>query len=301
MSTENFDIRRLHEVQYEILVEFDRVCRKYGLTYFLAYGTLLGAVRHKGFIPWDDDIDTLMPYADYQKLRTIPATEWRKPFFFQSSDTDEHFRLCFSKVRNSETTLITTVLAHLDINQGVDIDIYPLVGLADDEKKRKKQYFSTKAYMLLQVNEPPVNHGRVYYLVGSIILKMIPKWLNKKLRNYFLKQITQYKNTKECYAVIGNLEIMRQVLQSSWFEKMVDVPFEDGMFPIPNGANEWLRTRYGENYMEMPPVEKQGFKLGDFVKVDLDASYLKYRGIFYGSRDVFKKTVKDNRWVGKDS
>ena len=75
MSTENFDIRRLHEVQYEILVEFDRVCRKYGLTYFLAYGTLLGAVRHKGFIPWDDDIDTLMPYADYQKLRTIPATE----------------------------------------------------------------------------------------------------------------------------------------------------------------------------------------------------------------------------------
>lgn len=68
---DNFNIEELHKVQYEILLEFDRVCKKYDLTYFLAYGTLLGAVRHEGFIPWDDDIDTLMPYEDFQKLQSI--------------------------------------------------------------------------------------------------------------------------------------------------------------------------------------------------------------------------------------
>ena len=170
----SFDINALHAKQYEILIEFDRICRKHGLTYFLAYGTLLGAVRHKGFIPWDDDIDTLMPYDDFKRLREIPSSEWKHPFFLQNSESDKNYPLCFSKVRNSNTTLITEESAHLDINQGVDIDIYPLLYLADDPGERKKQYFITKAYMLLQVNQPPVNHGRGYYLAGKVLLSVIP-------------------------------------------------------------------------------------------------------------------------------
>ena len=80
-NMKELDINALHKVQYGILVEFDRVCKKYGLKYFLSYGTLLGAVRHNGFIPWDDDIDTLMPYDDYKKLLAIDTSEWNHPFF----------------------------------------------------------------------------------------------------------------------------------------------------------------------------------------------------------------------------
>lgn len=301
MVDSSFDINLLHSKQYEILIEFDRVCKKYGLTYFLAYGTLLGAVRHKGFIPWDDDIDTLMPYDDFLKLREIPSSEWKKPYFLQTSETDKNYPLCFSKVRNSQTTLITEGLAHLDINQGVDIDIYPLIGLADDLEERKKQYFNTKAYMLLQVNEPPVNHGRGYYLAGKILLTVIPSSLKKKLRNKYLAKITQYKNSKDCYVVNGNLEVMNQVLSSSWFQTMVDEQFEDRKFPIPNGAKEWLMTRYGEKFMELPPEEKRGIKLDTFVKIDLDHPYTDYRGVDYFKPDLRKQKVKNNRWVGKDS
>lgn len=298
---DDLNIDDLHKVQFEILVEFDRVCKKYGLTYFLAYGTLLGAVRHKGFIPWDDDIDTLMPYEDYIKLKKIPKSEWKKPFFLQSNETDVNYNLCFSKLRNSETTLITEGLAHLDINQGVDIDIYPLLNLADDKKTRRRQYFNTKAYMLLQVNEPPMNHGRFYYTLGKAILFIIPQNLKNNIKKWFLNEITQFKHTRSCYVVNGNLEVMRQSLSSAWFLKMVDAEFEGRSFPIPNGAAKWLETRYGANYMELPPVEKRGLKLDMFVKIDLDKPYISYRGIAYYKKDAALRKVKNNRWVGKDS
>ncbi len=295
----SIDIEALHAKQYEILLEFDRVCKKYGLTYFLAYGTLLGAIRHKGFIPWDDDIDTLMPYQDYVKLNEIPKSEWKHPFFLQNSETDKNYSLCFSKIRNSHTTLITKELAHLDINQGVDIDIYPLLNLADDASDRNKQYFHTKAYMLLQVNEPPVNHGRVYYFAGKALLTLIPRGLKSILKDRYLSKITQYNNTQNCYVLNGNLEVMKQVLSSKWFTRMVDEQFENKEFPIPNGAVEWLRTRFGEKYMELPPEEKRGFKLSTFVRIDLDHPYTIYRGIDYYNNSKRRK-VENNRWVGKD-
>ena len=296
----SFDINALHAKQYEILIEFDRICRKHGLTYFLAYGTLLGAVRHKGFIPWDDDIDTLMPYDDFKRLREIPSSEWKHPFFLQNSESDKNYPLCFSKVRNSNTTLITEESAHLDINQGVDIDIYPLLYLADDPGERKKQYFITKAYMLLQVNQPPVNHGRGYYLAGKVLLSVIPNRMKRKMKEHFLTKISQYKGTKNCYVVNGNLEVMNQVLSSSWFTDMVDAQFESGVFPIPVGAEEWLRTRYGNNYMELPPESKRGIKLDTFVEIDLDHPYTDYKGISYCKPGDKGRKVKNNRWVGKD-
>lgn len=297
--SQSFDIDALHKVQYDILKEFDRVCKKYNLTYFLAYGTLLGAVRHNGFIPWDDDIDTIMPYADYLKLMKIPQTEWKSPYFLQNSSTDKEWKICFSKLRNSETTLITVNTANMDVNQGVDIDIYPLFHLPDDKKKIKRQLFNTKLYMLLQVDDAPRNHGKFYYYLGKTILRLMPSTLKTSVKNNFLKKISKYENSnsKHCYVVNGNLEVMNQSLETQWFWKSVDHAFEDGMFPIPIGAREWLRTRYGDKYMDIPPKDIQGIKLDMFVKVDLNNSYTKYKGKYYCNSDQKKKKVENNRWV----
>ncbi len=303
MKDFDLDIIELHAAQYRILEEFDRVCKKYNLTYCLAYGTLLGAIRHNGFIPWDDDIDTLMPYQDYQKLMAIPQSEWGERFFLQTSETDPNARFCFAKLRDSNTTLITEGLAHLDINQGVDIDIYPLVKLAENTKKRRKQYKNTMAYMLLQVNEAPRNHGTIYYVLGKTILSVIPSCLKNKLIKSLLKKITAYEeeNTSKCYVINGNLEIMKQALETAWFSKTIEHRFENKEFPIPIGATSWLKARYGENYMELPPEEKRGIKLDTFVYVDLNHSYTKYKGIYYCVPNSKRKKVLDNRWVGKDS
>lgn len=296
---DHFNIDDLHNVQYQILLEFDRVCKKFGLTYFLAYGTLLGAIRHDGFIPWDDDIDTLMPYDDYIKLQKIPREEWNTPYFLQSHYSEKNCCFCFTKIRNTNTTLITDALAHMDINHGVDIDVYPLIHLADDRKARKKQYRKTMLYMLLRLNEPPRNHGKILYLSGKLILGLIPDSLRKQILVKLNKEITAYQsvNTRDSYVVNGNVEVMRQTLKNKWFSKSVDHLFEGRNFPVPVGAKAWLKIRYGSDYMQMPPKELQGIKLDHFVKVDLETSYKKYKGKYYCSKDNKRTQVKNDRWV----
>lgn len=301
MNKTGFNINDLHKVQYEILVEFDRVCKKYNLTYFLAYGTLLGAVRENGFIPWDDDIDTLMPYSDYIKLKTIDPKEWRNPYFLQSYDTDKEYNHCFMKLRNSNTTLITEEFADKDINHGVDIDIYPLIHLADSIKDRKKQYRYTMAYMLLRYDEPPVNHGKIYYLGGKVLLSIIPKKLKNKLLNRFKNQVIKYQkmNTRDSYVVNGNIEVMRQVLKTKWFLSSKSIRFENSIFPVPIGFHQWLSKRYGKNYIQPPPKELRGVKLDGFVKIDLSTPYIKYKNIDYCTKQSAHRRIRNNRWVNK--
>ena len=297
-ESKDFNIQELHTVQLEILKEFDRVCKKYGLRYFLAYGTLLGAIRHNGFIPWDDDIDTMMPYDDYQRLLSIDPSEWKKPYFVQNENTDPDYGACFTKIRNSETTLIVEQLAHMDINHGVDIDVYPMIHLSDDLKMRKQQFRQTLVYMLLRVGEPPRNHGKIMYLGGKLILGFLSPKNRYKIEKKLLSKITRYQNldTKESYVISGNLETMYQLLENNWFQSYVLHKFEDCEFPIPSGAKEWLAVRYGENYMQLPPKELQGFKLDTFVKVDLHNSYKKYKGEYYCTGKK-KKKVRNFRWV----
>ena len=301
MSMENisFDIDALHKVQYDILIEFDRVCKKYGLRYFLSYGTLLGAVRHNGFIPWDDDIDTIMPYDDFEKLKAIDPSEWNSPYFLQHYKSDKQYKRCFAKLRNSETTLITKELEHLDINHGVDIDIYPVIHLSNDRKKREKQYRDTMIYMLLRNDEPPRNHGRVLYLGGKFILDVIPNGIKQKLVQKYEKKVTAYQgeDSEDSYVVLGNIEIMRTVLKTAWFSESVYHRFEEGEFPIPVGYHDFLITRFGENYMLPPPEDKRGVKLGTFMKIDLDNSYTKYKGVYYCQNKKRTEKVKDYRWV----
>lgn len=282
MNEIDFDINELHEVQYRILVEFDKVCKRHNLKYFLGFGSMLGAVRHKGFIPWDDDIDVLMMYSEFEKLKAIDPEEWGDRFFLQSSETDAEFNRCAVKIRDSYTTLIGKAFVDKDINQGVNIDIEPLISLADNPRKRKKQYFDTQMFMLLRVGVPPANHGILLQWIGKIILMVIPNILKDKLRNYYLKKILAYEgeNTEYLYVVNGNVEMMRDLHKRAIFTDTTMMRFEGGLFPIPGGYEEWLTTRYGD-YQQLPPKEEQGIKLDRFVKVDLHTPYKKYKGKYY--------------------
>lgn len=283
MSEFEFDIEALHHVQFLILQEFDRVCKENDIVYYLAFGTLLGAVRHNGFIPWDDDVDVFVPYKDYVKIQNLPKSVWSDPYFLQTSVTDPGYTKCYMKLRNSDTTLIVDDVEDCDINHGVDIDIYPIINLADNITQRNLQYKRTMLYMLLQVNKPPKNHGKLFYYSGKFLLLLLPSFVKNKLKEYFLIEITKYDNeeTNSSYVVCGNVEIMKQVLDNEWFKGVVYQRFENAYFPIPVGAHKWLTDRYGTNYMDLPPKEMQGIKLQHLVMVDLNNSYKTYKGIYY--------------------
>lgn len=117
--------KKLWTIGLDLLIEFDRVCKKHGLKYFLIGGSLLGAIRHNGFIPWDDDIDVGMLRCDYEKFLTL-AYEFENPYFLQTPYTDEGYYFSFAKLRNSNTAAISNAFRYENFNQGVFLDIFPL-------------------------------------------------------------------------------------------------------------------------------------------------------------------------------
>ena len=121
----NSSMKNIWAVELDLLLEFDRVCKKYNLKYFLIFGTLLGAVRHKGFIPWDDDIDVAMPRNDYEKLLSL-TQEFNHPYYLQTPFLKDGSCFSFLKLRNSNTSAVTNKFSYETFNQGIWIDINPL-------------------------------------------------------------------------------------------------------------------------------------------------------------------------------
>lgn len=136
-------MKQVWAVMIDLLVEFDRVCKKNHIIYYASGGTILGAVRHKGFIPWDDDIDIMMMRSEYNKLYNIAGREFKHPYFFQTEWTDRGSLRGHAQLRHSMTTGILTseYKQHFSFNQGIFIDVFPLDAIPDDQdlfKKRKK-------------------------------------------------------------------------------------------------------------------------------------------------------------------
>lgn len=128
----SYNIRQVQLTQLEILIEVDKICREHDIKYFLTNGTLLGAVRHKGFIPWDDDIDIGMCRKDYDIFLKIANKELDEKYFCQSIHSEADYYLPFAKIRKNKTKYIEASTKHLDINKGVYIDVFPIDNVPDN-------------------------------------------------------------------------------------------------------------------------------------------------------------------------
>ena len=126
-------MNRIQELELDILKEFDRICRENGLSYTVAGGTMIGAVRHKGFIPWDDDIDVGMSVGDYRKFCRIAQKQLGEKFFFQNSYTDM-WDVSIAKIRMNGTTAIEEGAEKYNYHQGIWIDIFPMTGVKDSDR-----------------------------------------------------------------------------------------------------------------------------------------------------------------------
>jgi lipopolysaccharide cholinephosphotransferase len=232
------NIKEAQNIMLRILIEFDRICVKYGLTYWLDFGTLLGAVRHRGFIPWDDDLDVSMPYGDYRHFLKIAAKELKEDFFLQTKQSDPHYINYFAKIRDRHSTFVDVWETGKDIryHQGIYIDIFPAMRIS--EKTLNSPFF--RSLILLS----KATHNR------KVRLDFITK--------YFIRWINAYSENDGDY-LISAAETMHY-LKPVAAKRVLPVQylnFEDRRFPVPNDWDSYLRRFFGDDYMLMPPENKR--------------------------------------------
>ena len=260
--TVSTEFKKLWAVELDLLAEFDRVCKKHNLTYFASGGTLLGAVRHQGFIPWDDDIDVHLPRKDYDKLLKIASDEFHYPYFFQNMSTDCGLVSGCSRLRNSDTTICSESEWKKSFkNKGIFIDICVLYNVPDSEFVLSLTKLVLKAYwrMLRFASyydlyfEPGKRYPIGKKLKGhcALMLKRIIG-LQALYRGYE-KICAQYsgRETKRIAPIEtlrGQLIFPKECVKSTTY-----VSFEHIQIPIPDGYDEMLTIQYGD-YMTMKKV-----------------------------------------------
>lgn len=277
------EMKRIWAVELDLLSVFDEVCRNNGIIYYASGGTILGAVRHKGYIPWDDDIDLMMHREDYDKLCAIGPDAFQYPYFFQTQETDRFYFRGHAQLRNSETTgiLKAEVDSKLKYNQGIFIDIFPLDNVPDQEKE--KEHFIRRAHKLQKTADRLSYYSFRYHKVSSGIkewvkcgLHMIMEpWYNRQKENRLYDRYFTHikscagKNTKESGMLC--LKEERFIFPNKDMEYPVYRPFEMLRIPLPNGYENILRKQYGD---WETPVKEPSVHGG--VIFDVERSYHEY-------------------------
>lgn len=254
------DIRSLQMVCLEILKEINRVCEKHKILYWLEGGSMLGAVRHHGFIPWDDDLDIAMFREDYNRFLKIAPQELKSDYFLQTEKTDPDYPLFFAKVRKNNTFLDEKQLSQFQIHKGIFVDIFPVdrMPMTESQIKRHRIYLWLLFRLYFQTGKRVLPVSSVLSKPGiSSFLKHI-RFNKIKLRNYINKIYTKY-NSREQYRYTSSWTMsqkMNWLYKKEWHDSFIEVEFEDMTARIPGGYHELLTHAYGD-YMTPPPKEKQ--------------------------------------------
>lgn len=274
------DLRKLQLVELDMLKEFIKVCEKLNLNYYLVGGTLIGCIRHKGFIPWDDDIDVAMPRYDYQIFLEKGQEYLPENLFIQTYKTDNEYTHNFAKIRNSNTTFIETTSKSHNINHGVYIDIFPLDNCSSLPFLQKYNDFRKNLYNLqlekyyyYESNLNKSFKGKIAKLISDFMYhKLNLKEIQEKKEKLFTKY--NKKNTKFCINYSGAWGIKEIWSKEDFSEKLL-LDFEDILVSVPKGYDRILKHVYGE-YMKLPIKEKQ-ITHHYTEHIDLDKSYLLYK------------------------
>ncbi len=267
--------KKIWAVELDMLLEFDRVCKKHGLRYILWAGTLLGAVRHKGFIPWDDDMDVAMLRSDYDKLLTL-KNEFKKPYFLQTPHTDPEAGYTHAKIRNSETTAFNKLWSYRNYNFGIYIDIFPFEFLQLDgieERVEEIERISIQNSLWMKMPSPYKNERDIRRIATCSV-----KSAEDVVKNYErIQQIATMHNHIHSDFVNKLITKVSKIkpYPVSMFYETVELPFEQFTFPVPCEWDKICSMMYGE-YMALPPIEERRNKHQHTI-FDPDTPYTKFQ------------------------
>ena len=267
----SYDIDTLHKHILQIMLSVDRVCREHEIRYYCWAGTMLGAVRHHGFIPWDDDMDICMPRPDYDRFMEH-AHEWLpQPLEALSIETSETFPGSFGKIVDSSTTLIER--GHSDYLAGIYIDVFPIDGVPASSLMRR---IAVTRYKLLDkllyfLHRDPYKHGRGISSWPILLIQRLftHEWARKKLR----AANTAYDYNNSEY-VLDYDDGINGVIAKRILGTPTPVEFEGHELMGVEHADEYLRTKYGD-YMVIPPHDNQ--RQHNFFYLDYNLPYMQYQ------------------------
>ena len=269
-------VRAVQEKILETMKYIDRLCRENGIEYFIMGGTALGAIRHGGFIPWDDDLDIFMTPTAYAQFKEAFEREASNAFILQEWRTTEKY-LEYAKVRMNGTTFIEESFKdRADMHHGIYVDIMILHKVKDRKLTEKIVYYKSKfvtLYALSQRNWKPKTRTQALALKA---LKLLPC---RFMAGRFYRHIYKYDNLTEGYKYcywITPAKFRSGLFDASFFESPVDVPFEDTVLLGSEKIKEYLEYRYGD-YMKLPSEEARRAAVHAMV-YDTDKDYTEYIG-----------------------
>lgn len=267
-------LRKLQLKELDTLVYFKEFCDKNNLLFYLCGGCCIGSLRTGGFIPWDDDIDILMPRDDYEKLYKLWDNDKHERFKLLRTDEKIFTGNIFTTIVDTETTCVKANQAHLDIPFGIMMDIFPIDGCPKGKFKRTMQKLNAMIYSLFLAQIVPENHGGIMALGSKFLLSIVrsPKAREKKWRNAE-RRMSKYKiaDCEYITELCEGVHSMQPEYPKEWFASAVYREFEGLQMPIPVGYDPYLKKAFGD-YMTLPPEDKQK-PHHDMILVDTERSY----------------------------
>lgn len=258
------ELRKLQLEEKNILDYFVKFCQENNLTYYLAYGTLLGAVRHKGFIPWDDDIDIYMLPDDYLKfIRLFKSTD---DYILQNIETELYFHTTLTKIRKNNTCMIEEDWKYVKIHKGINIDVFPLLPYPDSKFGKIKFQFKLRIATLFvskNLHAKNLKNKIIFSILKIIPRKVTNKWADKIIIN-LLNYNGKYSNYKS--------EVRNKIYKKEWFMSNTKLLFENDYYISPGNYHELLKELYGD-YMKLPDKnQRYGHGFGNII-LSFDKNY----------------------------
>ena len=272
--------KKVWAAELQMLEKFDEICQKHNLTYYAYYGTLLGAVRHQGFIPWDDDIDVVMFRDDYEKFQAIAPEEFKEPYFYQNTYTDR-VMWALSKIRDSRTTAVEPQFRHLgsSFHQGIFIDIFPFDNVKDGVNSQFETIEQIQQLLWLSIVNPEaiikaMEEGQKLYLGTDFLINHLQKNVQEKFKIFESFNRSCLEQSKKVNYLIEEIypdEVSCKSVEKDWFHDIIYLPFEHLQIPAPAEYDKILTQCYG-NYHQFV----QGGSAHEDIVLEPDIPYKEY-------------------------
>lgn len=263
----NTDLKEIQKRLTAMLSVFDAYCKKNELKYFAWGGTMLGAIRHHGFIPWDDDIDVMMPRPDYHRLMRLTETSFVDGYRIVGPHNQKNMPLAYMKMEDMNSTIVDNILS-VDNPSGVFIDIMPIDGVSSNDNEAEDVYRRYKIYQKGAVassipytldnvisSDKDVKHISLLSYLKSLVYRKI--YSSQYFYNKCDELAASYDyDTSEYVRIYSSPHFSKRKMCRAWFDNIIDVEFENIRVKCPADYDKILTLLY-KNYMELPPVEKR--------------------------------------------